>query len=140
MNLSQNFTLQELIYSDTANAYKINNTPSEPVINNLKALCLNVLQPLRNALGCPIIISSGFRCAVLNKKVGGTAASQHLYGQAADFIVPQKNLKDVFNYIKSHLPYDQLLFEYNSSGDRWIHVSYRADGKNRRRAIANYKA
>lgn len=139
MNLSQNFTLQELIYSDTANAYKINNTPSEPVINNLKALCLNVLQPLRNALGCPIIISSGFRCAVLNKKVGGAAASQHLYGQAADFIVPQKNLKDVFNYIKSHLPYDQLLYEYNKT-DKWIHVSYRNDGHNRKQAIDNYKA
>ena len=97
MNLSQNFTLQELIYSDTANAYKINNTPSEPVINNLKALCLNVLQPLRNALGCPIIISSGFRCAELNKCVGGAANSGHLYGQAADFIVPQKNLKDGHN-------------------------------------------
>ena len=140
MNLSQNFTLQELIYSDTANAYKINNTPSEPVINNLKALCLNVLQPLRNALGCPIIISSGFRCAELNKKVGGRPNSQHLLGEAADFVVPQRNLKDVFNYIKGHLKYDQLLFEYDLSGNRWIHVSYRTDGKNRRQAIDNYMA
>lgn len=139
MNLSQNFTLRELIHSDTANAYKINNTPSEPVINNLKALCLNVLQPLRNALGCPIIISSGFRCAELNKRIGGAANSQHLYGQAADLVVPQKELIEVFKFIEAKLPYDQLLYEYNKT-DRWIHVSYRTDGKNRKQAIDNYKA
>lgn len=139
MNLTENFTLNELVYSATAEKNKIDNRPSVQVIANLKSLCENVLQPLRNALGCPIIISSGFRCAVLNKKVGGTAASQHLYGQAADFIVPQKNLKDVFNYIKSHLPYDQLLYEYNKT-DKWIHVSYRNDGHNRKQAIDNYKA
>lgn len=97
------------------------------------------MQPLRNNLGCPIVITSGFRCAVLNKRVGGASNSQHLYGQAADLIVPQKNLKDVFNYIKSHLPYDQLLYEYNKT-DKWIHVSYRADGHNRKQAIDNYKA
>lgn len=139
MNLTENFTLNELVYSATAEKNKIDNRPSVQVIANLKSLCENVLQPLRNALGYPIIISSGFRCAVLNKKVGGTAASQHLYGQAADFIVPQKNLKDVFNYIKSHLPYDQLLYEYNKT-DKWIHVSYRNDGHNRKQAIDNYKA
>lgn len=139
MNLTENFTLNELVYSATAEKNKIDNRPSVQVIANLKSLCENVLQPLRNALGCPIVITSGFRCAVLNKKVGGTAASQHLYGQAADFIVPQKNLKDVFNYIKSHLPYDQLLYEYNKT-DKWIHVSYRNDGHNRKQAIDNYKA
>ena len=139
MNLTNNFTLNELIYSTTAEKNKIDNTPSQPVIKNLKALCENVLQPLRNNLGCPIVITSGFRCAVLNKRVGGASNSQHLYGQAADLIVPQKNLKDVFNYIKSHLPYDQLLYEYSKS-DKWIHVSYRADGHNRKQAIDNYKA
>ena len=140
MNLTQNFTLNELVYSVTAEANKIDNRPNVKVVANLKALCENVLQPLRNSLGCPVIVSSGFRCAELNKKVGGRPNSQHLLGEAADFVVPQRNLKDVFNYIKAHLPYDQLLFEYNSAGDRWIHVSYRADGKNRRKAIDNYKA
>ena len=140
MNLTQNFTLNELVYSVTAEANRIDNRPNVKVVANLKALCENVLQPLRNSLGCPVIVSSGFRCAELNKKVGGRPNSQHLLGEAADFVVPQRNLKDVFNYIKAHLPYDQLLFEYNSSGDRWIHVSYRADGKNRRKPINNYKA
>jgi hypothetical protein len=108
-------------------------------VANLKALCENVLQPLRNYLGCPIIISSGFRCAELNKKVRGRPNSQHLLGEAVDFVVPQRNLKDVFNYIKAHLPYDQLLYEYNKT-DKWIHVSYRSDGNNRKQAIDNYRA
>ncbi len=139
MNLTQNFTINELTYSVTANANKIDNRPSVYVIDNLKALCENVLQPLRDYLGCPVKVTSGFRCAVLNKKIGGTKNSQHLYGQAADFIVPRKNLKDVYNYIKHNLPYDQLLYEYNKS-DKWIHVSYRTDGHNRKLAIDNYKA
>ncbi len=139
MNLTQNFTINELTYSVTATANKIDNRPSVYVIDNLKALCENVLQPLRDYLGCPVKVTSGFRCAVLNKKIGGTKNSQHLYGQAADLIVPQKNLKDVYNYIKYNLPYDQLLFEYTKS-DKWIHVSYRTDGHNRKQAIDNYKA
>lgn len=138
MNLTENFTLNELVYSATAEKNKIDNRPSVQVIANLKSLCENVLQPLRNALGCPIVITSGFRCAVLNKKVGGQPNSQHLMGQAADLVVPQKNLKDVFNYIKSHLNYDQLLYEYSKT-DKWIHVSFRNDGHNRKQAIDNYK-
>lgn len=138
MNLTENFTLNELIYSVTAEKNKIDNRPSVQVIANLKSLCENVLQPLRNALGCPIVITSGFRCAILNKKVGGQSNSQHLMGQAADLVVPQKNLKDVFNYIKSHLNYDQLLYEYSKT-DKWIHVSFRNDGHNRKQAIDNYK-
>lgn len=139
MQLTSNFTLNELVYSVTAEANRIDNRPNVKVVANLKALCENVLQPLRNYLGCPVIVSSGFRCSELNKKVGGRPNSQHLLGEAADFVVPQRNLKDVFNHIKTHLPYDQLLFEYNKT-DKWIHVSYRSDGKNRRQAIDNYKA
>ena len=139
MKLTQNFTLNELVYSETATSHNIDNRPSVPVISNLQALCKNVLQPLREALGCPIIVTSGFRCAELNKRVDGAANSQHLYGQAADLVVPQKDLKEVFNYIKTKLPYDQLLYEYSKT-DRWIHVSYRTDGHNRKQAIDNYKA
>lgn len=140
MKLTDNFTLNELVYSVTAEANKIDNRPNVKVIANLQKLCENVLQPLRDYLGCPVIVTSGFRCAELNKKIGGKPNSHHLMGYAADFVVPQRNLKDVFNWMKSNLPYDQLLFEYNSSGDRWIHVSYVKDSLNRRMAIDNYKA
>lgn len=139
MNLTKNFTIHELTYSVTAEANKIDNRPSVQVIANLKALCENVLQPLRDCLNCPIIVTSGFRCAVLNKKIGGRPNSQHLVGQAADIIVPRRNLKDVYNYIKHNLPYDQLLYEYNKT-DKWLHISYRNDGHNRKQALDNYKA
>lgn len=140
MKLTDNFTLNELVYSVTAEANKIDNRPNVTVISNLQKLCENVLQPLRNHLGCPVIVTSGFRCAELNKKIGGRPNSQHLMGRAADFVVPQRNLKDVFNWMKDNLPYDQLLFEYNSSGDIWIHVSYVKDSLNRHQAIDNYRA
>ena len=138
MRLTTNFNLNEFTYSVTAQANKIDNRPSVYVVDNLKSLCENVLQPLRDYLNAPVKITSGFRCAELNKKVKGSANSQHLVGQAADFIVPQKDLKEVYNYVKRNLPYDQILFEYNGK-DMWIHVSYRKDGKNRKQAINNYK-
>lgn len=138
MNLSNNFTLHELTYSVTANANNIINNPSKPAIANLRALCENVLQPLRDYLNCPVIVTSGFRCAVLNKRIGGRPNSQHLVGQAVDIVVPQRNLKDVYNYIKHNLPYDQLLYEYNKT-DKWLHISYRNDGHNRRQAFDNYR-
>lgn len=140
MKLTTNFTLNELTYSVTAEANRIDNPPSVQVISNLKALCENVLQPLRDALGCPIIVTSGFRCALLNKRIGGRPNSQHLTGHAADFIVPRKNLKEAFNFIRDNLPYDQLLYEYAKDGLKWVHGSYRSDGHNRKQAIDNYKA
>lgn len=138
MNLTKNFTLNELTYSDTARTLGIKNIPAQAAINNLKALCTKVLQPLRDGLGVPIIITSGYRCPMLNKKVGGASNSQHQYGQAADICAKGKSLPAVFNYIKNFLPFDQLLFEKSKTA-QWVHVSYRADGKNRKLAIDNYK-
>lgn len=124
MKLTQNFTLNELIYSATAEANKIDNRPSVPVISNLRALCTNVLQPLRNALGCPIVITSGFRCAVLNKKVGGASNSGHLTGRCADIHVNGMSAKDLYNFIKkSGVKYRQCILENNS----WVHVDYQKD-------------
>ena len=139
MKLTENFTINELTYSVTAQANNIDNRPSVEVIANLKALCENVLQPLRNHLGCPIIVTSGYRCSDLNKKIGGKPNSQHLKGQAVDFVVPQKNLKDIFNYIKTTLSFDQLLLESNKT-DKWIHVSFCQNGYNRHQAVENYPA
>ena len=137
VRLSKNFDSNEFTYSVTAHANKINNAPSIEILNNIKALCENVLQPLRDHLGCAVKITSGYRCKALNTKVGGHPNSQHLTGNAADFIVPSKNLKEVFNYIKDNLVYDQLLYEYDSKGSVWIHVSF---VRNRMQAIDNYKA
>lgn len=140
MNLTKNFTLEELTYSATANAYKISNKPNAEQIENLKRLAINILQPIRDKFGV-VRISSGFRSTELNKKIRGSAKnSQHMTGQAADIgEVKGTKLKDVFKYIKDNLDYDQLLYEI-SGGVIWIHVSYVSKEKNRRMAIDNYKA
>jgi len=135
--LTENFTLAEMIKSDTAEKRNIDNVPnSQDIIDNLTALCENVLQPARDQLGSPIIVNSGYRCPQLNLAVGGVVKSQHLQGQAAD-IRP----KDMTQYtrlwaIMLFLPFDQLIDEIRCNGrKRWIHVSFRRDGRNRRKVL-----
>ena len=124
MKLTQNFTLNELVYSVTAEANKIDNRPNVKVVANLKALCENVLQPLRNSLGCPVIVSSGFRCAELNKRIGGAANSGHLTGRCADIHVNGMTAKELYNFIKkSGVKYRQCILESNS----WVHIDYKKD-------------
>ena len=131
--------MEELYASATATAKGINNKPSVQQIINLVYLCAYVLEPLRVAMNEPIKIGSGFRCQALNKAVGGVYNSQHMKGQAADLCIDgdiQKGRK-WFNYIKNHLPFDQLIWEHNSKGTYWVHVSfvYPDFGKNRHKVI-----
>lgn len=128
------FTEKELTKSATASRLKIDNTPTSSVRANLKALVDNILDPLREAWGAPIIVSSGYRCPKLNAAVGGAKTSQHMVGQAADIRTvsdkPADN-KKLFNLIqKLGLPFDQLIDEY---GYNWIHVSY--SSRNRRQIL-----
>lgn len=136
--LTPNFTLEEMCASSTATARHIDNTPTESVKINLRALCENVLQPLRDAYGKSIVINSGYRCKKLNSAVGGSKTSQHMTGEAADIRCNNKVTREwIFDYIKTHLTFDQLILEHNSSGTYWVHVSYRKDGKNRKQVIAD---
>ncbi len=135
MQLTRNFNLNEFTYSPTAEANGYDNRPGVAVAANLKALCENVLQPLRNHFNLPVKITSGYRCLELNKKIGGKNNSQHLTGNAADLIIPGIPLKDVYEYIRVKLPYDQLLFETDKKGTQWIHVSYKQNGYNRKQAL-----
>lgn len=134
------FTIEEMYASATAKAKGINNKPNVQQMINLVYLCAYVLEPLRVAMGEPIKIGSGFRCAALNKAVGGAWNSQHTKGQAADLCI-DGNLKKGrkwFEYIKNHLPFDQLIWEKNpKTGSYWVHVSfvYPDFGKNRRQVI-----
>lgn len=133
------FTMEELYASATATAKGINNKPSVQQMINLVYLTAYVLEPLRVAMGEPIKIGSGFRCEKLNKAVGGVYNSQHMKGQAADLCIDgdrQKGRK-WFNYIRDHLPFDQLIWEHNSKGTYWVHVSfvYPDFGKNRHKVI-----
>lgn len=137
--VSKNFTLEELYASDTAARLRISNVPNQQAICNLCALAHNVLQPLRDWVGKPILIGSGYRCAALNKAVGGVSNSQHMLGEACDIYIEGNlsNGKKWFEWIKTHCEFDQLIWEHNSKGTYWIHVSYRADGKNRKQVIDN---
>jgi len=125
--LTEHFSLDEMIRSDRAVLNCIDNTPtSEKIIVNLKSLCTNVLEPARIALNQPIHISSGYRCRTLNYMVGGSHVSQHILGQAADLILKGDHQYDdaLWNALLS-TPFDQLILERNRrSGNKWIHVSY----------------
>ena len=137
--ISKNFTLEELCASATAKAKGIRNNPGQTDVVNLCALVHNVLQPLRTAMQEPIKIGSGYRTLKLNTAVGGVRNSQHMKGEAADLCIDGDLTKGKkwFNYIRDHLPYDQLIWEHNAKGLYWVHVSYRADGQNRKQVIDN---
>lgn len=128
------FTIKELTKSDVAKRNKINNTPTMQEEANLVALVENILDPLREAYGKPIIVTSGFRCERLNKLVKGSKTSQHRFGQAADIRTVEDTIeenKKLFDLVqKLNLPYDQLIDEYNYD---WVHVSY--SPRNRRQIL-----
>ena len=138
--VTMHFTIEELCASATAKAKGINNTPNMQQMVNLVYLAAYVLEPLRVAMNEPIKIGSGFRSAKLNAAVGGVSNSQHMKGQAADLCIDgdRKKGRKWFEYIRDHLPFDQLIWEKNpKTGSEWVHVSfvYQDFGKNRHHVI-----
>ena len=123
--LTEHFTLREMIASGTAISKGIRNLPTPEVVDNLRALCENVLEPLRRRFGV-IRVTSGFRCPELNKAVHGVKNSQHMRGEAADLHVTSlKQARRMMAYVQLNLDFDQLLLEQEmSTGCCWIHVSY----------------
>lgn len=129
--MALNFKISELIHSDTALKNGISNTPDTNSLDNMLELIVNCLQPIRNKLGKPMIITSGYRNSKVNKLVGGAATSQHTKGQAADFTVNGMQPAKVVEFIKnSGIEYDQLINEYN----QWTHISYNK-GHNRNQIL-----
>ena len=124
MMLSPHFSLAELVVSQTAARRGLDNTPGPAVIAALRALCENVLEPVRVHYGRPVVVSSGYRAPLVNKAAGGAPGSQHRLGEAADFTVPGIHNLDVCQWIMRNLNYDQLIYEFGPSG--WIHCSWRA--------------
>ena len=126
---SKYFTLEEMTASATAKRKGISNKPTADIVAALQRLVKNILDPLREEWGAPIIVTSGYRSVKLNSAVGGARGSQHTYGQAADIRTvsdrPEDNRKLRDLLIKLNLPFDQLIDEYNSD---WIHVSHRVSG------------
>lgn len=128
----KHFTIEELSRSTTAMSRGINNKPNATQEAALTALVDNVLDPLRDKFGRPIMVNSGFRCTALNKAVGGASTSQHMTGEAADIDAGTRaGNKELFDIIRKELPFDQVIDEKNFS---WVHVSYKSSG-NRKQTL-----
>ena len=126
MELTRNFTLSELTKSDTAIRKGINNNPNAEQVEKLKALCENILQPVRDHFG-RVKITSGFRSVELCLAINSSANSQHARAEAADFECPGVDNVELADWIHKNLPYDQLILEFYTPGEPnsgWIHCSY----------------
>ncbi len=137
MNLTPHFTLEELVESRTAREAKLKAqfAPPENIIANLKALCENILEPLRVQVGA-IHVNSGYRSPELNKIIPGSSkTSQHMIGQAADITSPSVTNAQLFEKIKElDLPFDQMIWEFGTKENpAWVHVSY--SPRNRRQIL-----
>lgn len=135
MNLTQNFSLEELTKSEAALRKGLDNTPDEEVIQNLQVLCENVLQPLRDAYKRGIKVNSAYRSPDVNAAVGGVRTSDHCKGQAADIEIPGVPNAEVAQYLADNFDFTQVILEFYTPGipdSGWVHVSYVADNlKNR---------
>ena len=125
--ITENFTLEEMFRSATAEKRHIDNRPPKDIEENLTYLVKNVLQPLRDHIGVPIRVTSGYRSPALNRAVGGSSSSWHSHGCAADIQIPsgKVSLKEVFEWIYHNLPYTELIAEgIDRRGQvSWIHVA-----------------
>lgn len=124
MKITDNFTLAEL----TKTSVKANNTPNHLQTVNLCRLCFYLLQPIRDKIARPLDITSAFRSEAVNKAVGGSGASQHLDGMAADVNCSTISKADLFKLIAKEFDYDQCILELDSN---CLHVSYFMAGRNR---------
>ena len=136
MKLSPHFSLEELTHSDTATRLGIDNTPTVEVIDNLTFLA-GELEHVRNILGHPMLVSSGFRCYALNDHLGSKRTSSHTKGLAVDFICPSfGNPRSVCDaIIMANINYDQVILEY----DRWVHLSFKQENPRNQALIIDKK-
>jgi len=142
MKLTENFSLNELTKSQTAERKGIDNTPSTEHQENLKSLCEMILQPIRDHFGQVVSVSSGYRSPELCVAIGSSTKSQHASGCASDFEIFGISNKELADYIDQNLDYDQLILEYWKGEDEpnsgWVHCSY-TNGNNRKQYLRAYK-
>jgi hypothetical protein len=142
MQLSTNLSLAEVTRSKTAKRRGISNMPTPEHIENFKKLAVNIFQPIREHFGKPIIISSGYRSAELNKAIGGSLSSQHCSGEAIDIDMDGTDITNaqIFNYIKDNLNFDQMIWEFGTdTNPDWVHVSFAANRSQRKQILVAKK-
>jgi hypothetical protein len=130
--VSKYVSYKEVTHSNQATALKIGNTPNAEQLHNLKLVCTNIFDKVREHFGKPIGISSGFRSIELNTRIGGSKSSQHMQGKALDIdadIHGGLNNKELFDWIKNNCTFDQLIWEFGSeNAPSWVHVSFNKEG------------
>lgn len=141
--ISKNFHLTELTRSQTADRLGIDNTPEGVHLDNIVSLVENFLQPLREKLGKPIVVSSGYRSPALNAAIGGVNTSQHSLGHAVDFECIGVDNKWLASFIKANMDFDQLILEFYNPDEGpnsgWVHASYVSSKENRKQVISAVK-
>lgn len=143
MKLVENLYLSEMTKSTAAIRHGIDNTPNEAQIENMILWAENIFTPIRQEAGEPIFISSGFRAPRLNVLIGGSPSSDHCWGFAGDIDQDNRGAKykniDVFEFAKSELDFDQLIWEFGEDAPAWVHASYRSKKRNRNQILRAYK-
>lgn len=137
------FTIEELCYSTVAKKNKIDNTPNEEIIENLTEFTNEVLDKLRENWGSAIKVKSGYRCPLLNKAVGGSSTSSHLFGFAVDLVPVNGLIDDFFEFVKNYLlsnniPFDQIIDEH-SGKKHWVHIGLKNTKGLQRKQVKGYK-
>ena len=138
MQLSKHFNLKEFTKSETAIRKRIDNTPNLEHTNNLKLVCENLLEPVREHFGKPVRINSGYRGPALNTAVGGSAKSQHCNGEAVDFEIDGLANPELAKWVAENCDFDQIILEFydpkEGPNSGWVHASY-SKGKNRKQKL-----
>lgn len=129
MILTKNFTLEELTITETG----LSNIPDNNAMERLLYLATYILQPIRDKCGI-LVVSSGYRSFEVNKAIGGALTSQHVLGEACDFIPQQEKIEDVFVWIRANMKYGQVIEEHKNNKD-WIHISLPRLGKKNNHAM-----
>ena len=136
------FTINEMIASDTAKAKGIDNSPTTAVRANLVALIETLLDPLREAWKSPIKVTSGYRCGVLNKAVGGSTTSAHLYGCAVDIVPINGRIAEFKQFCLDYFAtrrhqFDQVILETKGASE-WVHIGLKKRDGSKRGQIMEY--
>lgn len=140
--LTEHFTLEEMIVSPTAKRLGLSNTPTPEHIENMRYCCEKILEPVRAKFG-PVTINSSYRAPRVNQAVGGSKTSQHVNGQAIDFEVKGVDNKTVADWVADNLEFDQVILEFYTKGDKnsgWVHASIKKEGGNRRQRLIATKS
>lgn len=144
MQISKHLSLAEVMRSETAKRKGVSNMPTPEHLKNFRLLAETIFEPIREHFKVPIHLSSGYRSKELNKAIGGSLTSQHCTGEAIDIDMDGSasgvTNKQVFDFIKQHLAFDQLIWEFGTSANPdWVHVSYESTGKQRKQVLKAIK-